>query len=138
MRTCKPSKPKIAFTIGYMSLILATSLVPGFEISDSESISIARQIIQNLLHIPMFAILSILFLQIARNFDIGRWKAGSLTFVFCGIFGLLNEIIQLFIPGRFGGLMDIGLNSIGALIGILIYFLVEKSRPGLIYRIICT
>ena len=137
MRTCKPSKPKIAFTIGYMSLILATSLVPGFEISDSESISIARQVIQNLLHIPIFAILSILFLQIARNYDIGRWKAGSLAFVFCGIFGLLNEIIQIFIPGRFGGLMDIGLNSIGALIGILIYFSVEKSRPGLIYRIIC-
>jgi glycopeptide antibiotics resistance protein len=138
MRTCKPSKPKIAITICYMLLILATSLVPGFEISGSESISIATQFIQNLLHIPMFAILSILFLQIARNYDIGRWKAGSLTFVFCGIFGLLNEIIQLFIPGRFGGLMDIGLNSIGAIIGILIYFSVEKCRPGLIYRIICT
>jgi VanZ family protein len=120
-----------------MLFILVTSLVPDFEIIDSKSISELIQIIQNLLHIPMFVILSILFLQIARNYDIGRWKAGFLTFAFCGIFGLLNEIIQTFIPGRFGGLIDIGLNCIGAIIGIIVYFSVEKSRPGMIYRIIC-
>ena len=135
MKTCRPSKPKIAITIAYMSLILATSLVPQFRIRDFMTLS---PIIQNMLHIPMFAALSILFLQIARNYDLGRRKAGVLTFVFCGIFGLLNEIIQTFVPGRFGGLMDIGLNSMGAIAGIIIYFSVEKSRPGMIYKIICS
>ena len=48
-----------------------------------------------------------------------------------------NEIIQTFVPGRFGGLIDIGLNSVGAIVGIIIYFVVEKSRQGVIYRIIC-
>ena len=126
MKTCKPNKPKIAITTGYMFLILATSLVPDFSISGSKFISELRQYIQNLLHIPMFFILSVLFLQIMRNYDIGKWKAGFLSFSFCCIFGILNEIIQNFIPGRYMQLIDIGSNSIGAIIGIIVYFLVEK------------
>ena len=120
-----------------MFLILATSFVPSFELDERKSIIQFSEIIQNLLHIPMFAILSILIFQISKNYYMGNRKASIVTFTLCFTFGLLNELIQTFIPGRFGGLMDIVLNSVGSLIGIIVYLSVEKNKPGSLYRIIC-
>ena len=137
MNQSKPNKLKIVIIVGYMSFILTISLIPCFEISDSRAISEASTIISNLLHIPVFTILSILFLKILRYFDLTKWQESSWTFVFCTLYGLIIEILQTFVPGRFFQLIDMGLNSIGAIIGITIYLVVKKSGKGMIYRIIC-
>ena len=93
--------------------------------------------IQNLLHIPMYIVLTILFLQIMQNYQIEGWKGNVLVFLGAGCFGIINEVIQIVIPGRYAGLTDIALNLIGVLAGILIYNLVGKFKPGLIRRIVC-
>jgi len=76
--------------------------------------------IQNLLHIPAYAILSILLLQVLGQ---------RLLLVIVGtiVFGIVNELIQLAIPGRYPGLLDIGLNTIGALVGIFLFRTFERS-----------
>jgi len=93
--------------------------------------------VQNLLHIPMYIVLAILFLQILQNYQIEGWKGNILVFLGSGFFGIINEIIQIVVPGRYGGLTDIGLNLIGAIVGIFIYNIVGKIWPGLIRRIVC-
>lgn len=52
-------------------------------------------------------------------------------------FGLLNEIIQSFVPNRFMGGMDIVLDIIGVIGGIVFYFLIEKIKPGLVRKVVC-
>jgi glycopeptide antibiotics resistance protein len=138
MEACRPGKLKIAITICYMLLLVASSAIPmDRPIKGLQFIMDLKPTIQNLLHIPMFAVLSILYLQILINYQFEGWKRNSYVLLLSLCFGIINEAIQIVIPGRYGGITDIVLNLIGAFVGILIYSLVEKSRPGVIRRIIC-
>jgi hypothetical protein len=129
METCRPSKPKIALTTIYMLLLLAASAIPmDREIQGLQFIIDLKPTIQNLLHIPMYLVLAIFFLQISQNYQIKGWRRNALVLLSVGLIGILSEIIQIAVPGRYGGLSDIGLNFIGAIAGILIYSHVKK--PG--------
>ena len=138
MQTCRPSNKKIRIVLSYVLLLLGSSLIPmDRDIQGLQFIIDLKPAIQNLLHIPMYIVLAILFLQILQNYQIEGWKAYILVFLSSGFFGIINEIIQIVIPGRYGGLMDIYLNLVGAIIGIIIYMIVAKFRPSLIRRIVC-
>ena len=77
--------------------------------------------IQNLLHIPAYIVLAILFLQILQNHQIEGRRPNWLVFLYAGLIGVFSEIVQIVVPGRYPGLLDIGLNLIGILGGILIF-----------------
>ena len=85
----------------------------------------------------MFAILAILWLQISKQYEIEGKKRIVLILLLSFGFGILNELIQLTIPGRYAGILDMGLNTIGVLCGIALYVLLEKSKPGLLRKIVC-
>jgi VanZ family protein len=121
-----------------MLLLLAGSMIPmDRQIKGLQFVIDLKPAIQNLLHIPMFAILSFLFLLILQGFQIEKWKRNAIVLLSSGLFGLINEIIQISIPGRYGGLTDILLNFAGAILGIVVFGLAEKSKSGLIRRIVC-
>ena len=138
METCRPSNKKIALVAFYTLLLLASSLIPmDRDVKGLQFVIDLKPAIQNLLHIPMYVILSILFLQILQNYQIEGWKANIMVILGTGFFGVINEVIQVVVPGRYGGVTDIGLNLVGTLVGVLIYHLVGKIKPGLIRRIVC-
>jgi hypothetical protein len=112
-------------------MLLASSTIPmDRQIHGLQFIIDIKPVIQNLIHVPMFAVLSILFLQISKIYQLERRKRYAVV-ILCSIgFGIINEVIQMVIPGRYGGLADIGLNLIGALAGICIYILADKSIGG--------
>ena len=133
MDTCRPSNSKIFVVLIYMLLFLASSAIPmDHEIRGLQFVIDLKPTIQNLLHIPMYIVPSILFLQIFQNYQIEGWNRNILVFLGSSCFGIINEIIQIFVPSRYAGLIDIGLNLIGVIIGILIYNYVGKIKPGLI------
>jgi len=112
---------KIALLASYTLLLLGASLIPmDQEIEGLNFIIGLEPSIQNLLHIPAYAILSILLLQVLG-------KRLLLVIVGTIVFGIVNELIQLAIPGRYPGLLDIGLNTIGALVGIFLFRTFERS-----------
>jgi glycopeptide antibiotics resistance protein len=122
----------------YLLLLLAASAIPmDRQIKGLQFIIDLKPTIQNLLHIPMYMVLAILFLQVLKNYQIEGWRRNFLVLLGAGLIGVLSEIIQIAVPGRYGGLSDIGLNFIGTIAGILIYSHVEKAKPGLIKRIVC-
>ena len=136
--TCRPSNTKIGLVLGYVLLLLGSSLIPmDRDIQGLQFIIDLKPTIQNMLHIPMYIVLSVLFLQILQNYQIEGWRAYIFVFLGAGFFGIINEIIQIVIPGRYGGMVDIGLNLVGAIIGILLHMIVAKFRPGFIRRIVC-
>jgi VanZ family protein len=121
-----------------MFLLLASSAIPmDRQITGLQFVIDLKPTIQNLLHIPAFMIFAILCLQVLKNFQIHGWKRNVLVILGAGFIGLLSEVIQIAVPGRYGGLADIGLNFIGAISGILIYSWAEKAKPGLLRRIVC-
>ena len=138
METCRPSNMKIFVVLIYTFLLLASSAIPmDGPIQGLQFIIDLKPTIQNLLHIPMYMVLAIFFLQILQNYQIEGWRRNLLVILGAGLIGILSEIIQIAVPGRYGGLSDIGLNFIGTITGIFIYSFVEKTKPGLIRRIVC-
>ncbi len=124
--------------IGYMLLILITSVIPA-EIHSGVALKGFRffiPFIKNLMHVPMYAILTILWMQILKQYDRGGTKRIVLVFFLSSAFGILNELIQLAIPGRYATISDITLNTIGMVCGIMVYFLVERRKPGLLRWIV--
>ena len=59
-----------------------------------------------------------------RAFKIENWKRNAIVLLSSGLFGLINEIIQIPVPGRYGGLTDILLNFAGAVLGIIVFGLI--------------
>ena len=78
--------------------------------------------LQNFLHLPLYGLLAFLWMRFFAG-------TGSRPFFRALIFslavtigyGCLDEIHQSFVPGRYGGLLDILLNSVGAAAGIGAY-----------------
>lgn len=137
-QVCKPGKLKITLAIAYSLMILISSVIPMDQGIDSTIwvLSFTPEI-QNLLHIPVFTILTILWLQILKDFGIPPIKRILIALVTAIGFGILNEIIQGFIPGRYPAAMDIAFNSFGVFGGILVFYFSERMRPGFIRRVVC-
>ena len=86
--------------------------------------------IQNLLHIPAFGLLCYLWLRafctINRSF-IMCWTSALLITV---AFGAMDEFHQVFVPGRYAGLLDIILNTFGAVVGIVVFTLHRRTQQS--------
>jgi glycopeptide antibiotics resistance protein len=138
MEPCKPSKLKIFLTTVYAALIMGSSLVPMHQDAQAFRFLLGLQpAIQNLLHIPAFAILSILCLQLLSYSPMSRARKIVLVLGFSFSFGIMNELVQAAIPGRYPGILDIVLNFLGSLMGIGFYMIAERRHSGLIRRFIC-
>ena len=138
MEPCRPAKQKIAILAVYMLIILALSAIPmDREIKGLQFLIEIKPLNQNLMHIPVYAILAVFWLQLLSSHGVGGIKKFWLVFLFSAGFGIMNEFIQLAIPGRYPSLIDMVFNTIGSAAGIWLYFSLEKCRPSLIRRIVC-
>lgn len=93
--------------------------------------------LQNFLHIPVFTAFSILLLQVLKGYTMSTAKRVSLLLVIAVVFGIINEMIQAIIPGRYAGLEDMLLNLMGVSLGFLLYAILLRSRSNVLSRLIC-
>ena len=77
--------------------------------------------IQNLLHIPLYGALAFLWLRFfcASGKMTKQAVFYSLIIVIC--YGCFDEFHQSFVRGRYGGLLDIYLNIVGAILGTVLF-----------------
>jgi glycopeptide antibiotics resistance protein len=138
MNNCKPRSGKKILAFIYMLLLSGSSFIPmDRQIRGLEFIIDLKPTIQNLLHIPMYFVLSVFWLQIFPKSKFGKWKRYCLVLLVAGVFGIINEVIQTAVPGRYAGVTNIWLNFAGAIAGMIFFGLVEKSKSGFIRRIVC-
>ena len=138
MEDCKPSKLKIVVTLGYSLLLMASSLIPMHQ--DARMLRFLLDLkptLQNLLHIPAFAILTVLCLQVLSYSPMAMPRKVLLVLGFSILFGISNELVQWAVPGRYPGILDIMLNSVGSVLGIGIYMMAERRHSGLIRSVVC-
>lgn len=105
----------------YLALMLVTSVIPMA--ADSPTPDFLLKLdpgIQNLLHIPMFALLIwVLFAAYDLSFS-GQLLVPSLVVTAAAIgYGILLEAVQMFVPGRYASLDDMLFNALGVGIGLL-------------------
>ena len=85
-------------------------------------------IIRKTAHFSVYLILGILSINLLSSFNIKRII--MLSSLFCFIYACTDEFHQLFVPGRTGRLLDIGIDSCGALLGslILLFFIYRADQ----------
>jgi len=124
----------------WMALIFAISadsdpyrMLPGWE----EKCLSARlnglcqdEMLGRVSHVLEYAVLAVLF---SRAVTWGRVPRGAFLELAVGLsaaYALLDEVHQLFVPGRTFQLFDLGMDLGGILLGILLYRLVKRlSQP---------
>ena len=118
-------KKAILLPLSYMLLIFILSSIP----EDNEQLigKILAQIepeIQNLLHIPLFGFLFVLWFAAFANFNIKTNHNLLLTAAISITYGIFDECHQYFVPGRVLSLFDLLLNVTGVALG---WFYAKRS-----------
>lgn len=117
--------------LAYMALLHRLSSIPG-KVESPGAVDLVyfslTPAIQNLLHIPAFAVLAVLWRHALPNTAGGAAAVLLLT----GGYGAYDEWFQLGIPGRYGSLADWALDLFGALLGLALYryLFVRAQSPG--------
>lgn len=101
----------------YMGCILGLSLVPDEETSGS-MLGWVPPDLQNLLHIPAFGILAVLWVWALYSHGLSEGRYFRFAFIFSMLFGLLSEIGQTFIPGRYPSITDFVFDAAGIIVGL--------------------
>ncbi len=101
--------------LSYMLLIFALSSVPGTsDFSNTEfMVTILNPTVQNLVHIPLFGALAFFWISTFKKWRYEESACLLMAAVISVLYGILDEIHQYFIPGRYLSLTDMLLNIIG-------------------------
>ena len=114
--------------IAYMAILFALSSRPDEgDASLGRRILFASPTVQNLLHVPAYAILTWLWFRALKH---RGWAAGPAVVtaaVVAVVYGGLDEIHQYFVPGRFASITDALLNAGGAAV-VAVWVLVSEGR----------
>jgi VanZ family protein len=76
--------------------------------------------IQKILHVALYAVLTGLWVWTLQTMQLKLSQRLLLAFVFSVGFGAAIEWYQTRIPGRFGTLLDVLLNALGAVVGLVV------------------
>lgn len=107
-------KPRyVTITLLYMACIILFSLKPDTNSYHGNS-KIIIKTISNLMHIPLYGLLTYLLLRCFSSLTI---KTYIIAFITATLFGIANEVIQHFVPGRSMSLLDVALNTLGVIAG---------------------
>ena len=68
-------------------------------------------------HLCVFALLSFLMTLFLHSYQVGRWWLALGGIGFSILYAISDEVHQHFVPNRAGTLFDIGVDSLGAVIG---------------------
>jgi len=115
---------RLAITLSYVALLLGASLMPMPVSPTEENRSFFFDpSVQNLLHIPAYAVLSFLLASLFTWSSIPRFHVMGMIVIIALVVGIIMELVQIPIPGRYTSFQDIILNCIGIIAGMAGYYI---------------
>ena len=93
----------------WAAVIFAFSSIPSL----STELGTWDTILRKLAHLAEYAILGALLLRASRH--------PVVAVVLAGLYAVTDEVHQLFVEGRHGAPLDVGIDSVGALAGVLVW-----------------
>ena len=115
-----------ALTLAVVALIIGLSVTPGVERPDDNLFSWlyagTPPTLQKFLHVIIYAVLAFLWMWTLSGIG-STWTRSMTALALTLGLGVALEWYQTRVPGRFGTLVDIVLDAIGTVIGIIIAIL---------------
>ncbi|NNF60882.1 MAG: VanZ family protein [Gammaproteobacteria bacterium] len=113
-----------------MLLSFLLSSVPGDQ-PDGGLLGFVTPQVQNLLHVPLFALLGWAWCWALDQQCRELKKIILLGALISAGWAVLDEMHQLYVPGRFASLTDITLNLVGVVIGLVLFTKIRTHARGL-------
>lgn len=102
-----------------------------FQIAESLT---TQKIIRKLAHFSIYACMGICWTNFLYSINLSKKQCFVIAILMCFLFAASDEWHQTFVPGRSGELLDVGLDTLGAMIGtslmIFFYRLKTKKHQG--------
>lgn len=102
---------------------VATLVIPQFKqlppVEQEYHLSQLTSVVREGAHLAEFAALSLFAGLFALTFRKPFLRSAAAVFVFCVLYALSDELHQLCVPGRTFQLLDLAMDSIGSLLGVL-------------------
>lgn len=113
-----------------MMLIFILSSIPVEleNIEDKRGILYRNPEIQNMLHLPVFAVLSSLWIVAYRQRESSIKKSVLCALSITIFYGFVDEYHQYYVPGRFMSLTDICFDVVGSSLGGVAYYGIQEVK----------
>lgn len=95
---------------------------------DKQGILYLKPEIQNLLHIPVFALLSFLWIMVYQIRGNSVKKSVLIALCITVFYCLVDEYHQYHVPGRFMSATDVVFDVMGAVLGGVVYFGISEAK----------
>lgn len=79
-------------------------------------------------HVGEYFILGALVMNATKTSKIPRFKSFIFSILLCILYAISDEVHQLFVPGRGAQVMDVLIDSVGAIVGIGCIFLSKRRN----------
>lgn len=119
-----PSRLRVLVPSAYCAGIFFLSSVPG-NAGQQDGLFLwvkLPPLVQNLLHVPVFAGLAWGWAWALRGWQPHRSRRIALAFLLTALYAVIDEGHQSLVPDRTASLVDLGLDLAGALLGVLVAF----------------
>ena len=108
-----------------------SNFIPGIKDMPEAEREVFKQevldpIVRKVAHLTIYTTLGMLSMCLALTYKGTNYQKGLTSLVFCLLYSISDEIHQLFVPGRSGQIRDVFIDTLGAIIGILLINLVIK------------
>ncbi len=117
-----PTIHRWLITLAFVGVVVVLSVTPGrFQTGDSIFVWIVANtptLLQKIMHIAVYAALAMLFMWSLESIK-SQVSRIVLTLVLAISIGVVLEWYQTMVPGRFGTIVDVMLNSIGVIAGLV-------------------
>lgn len=130
--TGSPPRRQFAWllTLGWTLLVAVLSLTPDRDDPGGYNfvwlVHVTPTLTQKLMHIVCYALLAVAWCWTLRSIE-ASWRRAAAAFAIAVAFGAAMEVLQAFVPGRFGSPYDIGLNALGAFIGAGSFYFANRA-----------
>lgn len=103
-----------------MALVSVLSIVPADPTYETgvRFLTDLSPTFQNTLHIPAYAVITLAYMGYCFCFPLPVGRVLLVCLLIVMPISVLNEVAQIYVPGRYGSLMDICLNLLGVLTGL--------------------
>ena len=122
--------------VALAAAIFALSIVPGEprpgDSAFAWAVAETPTVIQKAMHIAIYGLLTVSLVWAMQSSQVSNLGVAMRAVSLAIAFGALLEWIQLHVPGRFGNVYDVALNSTGAICGLFIAARIRRiarARP---------
>lgn len=94
--------------------------------------------IRKLAHFSEYAVFGWFVIYALAGFIKNKWASCIFSEAFVFLYAVSDEVHQYFVPGRYMSSLDVGIDSLGALLGIWLFVLFHREKKNKIMKVKAT